>query len=59
MYEEHTLPSGETITITSDGDHPRKPWQVCCWAAGDEGECRWTKDFVTEAEARTEYVRFG
>lgn len=56
MYNEHALPSGEVLTITSEGDHPNKPWQVTCWAA--DGEHRWTKDFDNELDAQAEFVRF-
>jgi hypothetical protein len=56
QYKEKELPSGEIMVLTSKGDHPRKPWQVACWAA--DGEHRWSKDFATQAEAEAEYVRF-
>ena len=58
MYKEHVLPSGETITLSSEGDHPTKSWQVCC-IADDQEEIRWVKDFATQEEAEAEYVRFG
>lgn len=56
MTKKHTFPSGEVLTMTDEGDHPRKPWQVACWT--EDGECRWSKDFATQAEAEAEYTRF-
>ncbi len=55
IYEEHTLASGEVITLTNAGSYLAKPWQVACY---DSDECRWSKDFANESDARVEYHRF-
>ena len=31
MEKEHTLPSGEIMYFTSEGDHPYKPICLFCW----------------------------
>lgn len=56
VFKEHTLPSGNIISLSSEGDHPTKPWQVVC--CEESGEVRWSKDFATQEEAEAEYVRF-
>jgi uncharacterized protein YpmB len=59
MYKEHTLPSGDTISMTDEKNkqyNKHKAWEV---ANHDEnGECRWNVNFDTQAEAEKEYVRF-
>jgi len=55
-YKEHTIASGEVISLTYPGDHPKKPWNVSCWDTNDE--CRWSVNFASEAEAESEYIRF-
>lgn len=49
---EYKLPSGETITITVNGEK----YYVDCWDSNDEN--RWHKEFSDKAEAIAEYNRW-
>lgn len=55
-YKEHTMPSGEIISMDMINNHPTKPWNVSCWMP--DGEQRWSIDFATREEAEKEYIRF-
>ena len=55
IYKEHTLASGEIITM-QEIPGTRKPWVVECIATNRE--VRWSVDFYTQAEAEKEYIRF-
>lgn len=56
IYKEHTLASGEIITL-QEIPGARKPWVVECIATDGE-EVRWSVDFKTREEAEKEYIRF-
>lgn len=57
IYKERIIgSSGNLITLTNQGSHLQKPWQVACYDS--EEECRWVRDFVTQEEAEKEYIRW-
>lgn len=53
--QEYTTPDGGTISIQLNVE--RGLWEVASWER-DTDECRWYKEFKSEAEARAEYERF-
>lgn len=58
MYEEHTLPNGDVITLDNEYYH-RRAWRVTCYTTifGDT-KISWHKTFVTKQQAQEEYRRY-